>query len=264
MVILAYVKENKDFSRKRLILGLISVVFLTQFARTMAADLIPADPLPVAAPSDSSSPVASDPPPQLPAPVASDPASQVSPAPLATDAPLVPAVSSSTPSAKPSPTPTPPHALASQSLVVQIPNVISVDPRARSVLLPQIAVYGSTNILACISSAQILFAAGFPNTTANAPAGSPLVSGNMSTNLLVSGTAGQVMAILNLSDGMRVTSTGPAIANRSATFSFVAVSEPTINPALCGSGSVSNSRTLTFQAMGLDLSMAKGTVRLKV
>ncbi len=257
-------KENKDFSRKRLILGLISVVFLTQFARTMAADLIPADPLPVAAPSDSSPPIVSDPPPQLPAPVASDPASQVAPAPLATVAPVVPAISTVTPAATPSPTPTPPHALASQSLVVQIPNVISVDPRARSVLLPQIAVYGSATILACISSDQILFAAGFPNTTADSPAGSPLVSGNMSTNLLVSGSAGQVMAILNLSEGMRVTSTGPAIANRSALFRFVAVSKPSINPALCNGGSLSNYRTVSFQPLGLSLDMVKGNVRLKV
>ncbi len=266
-------ERSRGVSRRKVVVALLGALLFTQFAKTMAADLIPADPSIIVTPSDSPvvAPTDSAPPaPPVPTDSPSVPPVQLAPpapstAPAPSDSPVAPAPvvsapTTSSPSA--SPTPPPPHALANQTLVVQVPNQISVDPRARTVLLPPIAAYGTTYLLACANSAQVAFAVQYPNTGAPVK-GQPQVAGAGSTNLRVSGTAAQVLSILNSPSGMRLYSTGPSIANQSIFFNFIALSEPSINPALCGAGSVSNSRTTGFHPLGLAVDMASGNVTLK-
>lgn len=266
-------ERSRGVSRRKVAVALLSALLFTQFAKTMAADLIPADPSILVTPSDSpvATPIDSAPPtpptptdsPAIPPVQLAPPAPSSPPAPSdspTAPTPVVSAPTSSSPTA--SPTPPPPHALANQTLVVQVPNQISVDPRARTVLLPPLAAYGTSYLLACANSAQVAFAVQYPNTGAPVK-GQPQVAGAGTTNLRVSGTAVQVLSILNSPSGMRIYSTGPSIANQYIFFNFIALSEPSVNPALCGAGSVSNSRTTGFHPLGLAVDMANGNVTLK-
>lgn len=259
-------------SRHKLLIALFGALIFTQFARTMAADLIPSEPTIIAGPtqppgptpSDSALPTPSDPP-------SSQPAAPIAPAPSEsppTPTPSDSASSTSSPSPSASATALPPHALADQKMAIHIPNSISVDPRARTVVLPPVRVSGSNFLLACLNSSQINFAILYPNTGAPGK-GQPIVAGAGSTNLRISGTSAQVVAILNshagldLQSGMRLYSTGPSVANQYVFFSLIALSEPSINSELCGAGSMSNSRTIAFHPLGLAVDMAKGNVTLK-
>jgi len=236
----------------------------------MAEDLLPPDPAPIEAPVETPAASASPEvvPTQSPEPVPTQsptPQASVAPASVQTAAavadPVPTSTASSTPS--PSPTPIPPHAVADQNLVIQLPKRMSVDPRARTIQLPQMVVYGSPYILACLNSSQIIFALSHPDTAVNSSAGNVLVAGSGTTNVRISGSPWQVMSVLNSVNGMRLYSAGTALANHGAAFAFIAVSEPTIKPALCGDFAVSNYRTLYFQPLGLNIDMVNGNVTLK-
>ena len=71
------------------------------------------------------------------------------------------------------------------------------------------------------------------------------------------------IGIINSGNGMRLISLGQGLVGKFISLSFVALSEPSINPDLCGTASMSNTRTISIQALGLNLDMAKGDVRLK-
>ena len=265
------IREQKS-RRRRLVTGLCGAILLTQVARTMAEDLLPPDPAPIEAPVETPAASASPEvvPTQSPEPVPTQsptPQASVAPASVQTAAavadPVPTSTASSTPSPSPSPTPIPPHAVADQNLVIQLPKRMSVDPRARTIQLPQLVVYGSPYILACLNSSQIIFALSHPDTAANSSTANVLVAGSGTTNVRISGSPWQVMSVLNSVNGMRLNSAGTALANHGAAFAFIAVSEPTIKPALCGDFAVSNYRTLYFQPLGLNIDMVNGNVTLK-
>jgi hypothetical protein len=146
-------------------------------------------------------------------------------------------------------------------MTIRTPNVVTVDPRARSVYLPQIAAYGVENLLVCISSSQVSFDVSGQNQTD--PKKGTLISGDQSTFLRASGLGSSPIALINGQNGMRAISLSGGIANKFLNLSFVALSEPSLNPALCGDGSPSNNRTMSIQSMGLNVDMLKGNVTLK-
>jgi hypothetical protein len=136
-----------------------------------------------------------------------------------------------------------------------------VDPRARSVYLPQVTTFGAENLLVCISTSQIIFDIAGQNQTD--PKKGTLISGDQSSSLLASGLGSSPIALINGQNGLRLISQNGGIANKSIHLSFVALSEPSLNPALCGDGSPSNNRTISIQSIGLNVDMLKGDVTLK-
>ena len=257
---------DQGLKMRRAIVGFLCLLILGQVARTMADDLLPADPAPVSespsaapevAPPPTESPIATDSP--APAPSATP---ENSPAPIDTASPVseTPApANSASPSA--SPTPTPPFAIANQAMSIVVPNVIKVDPRATSVYLPSIYASGASNLLVCAFGNQVAFDIGGQNQTDSKKG--TMVVGDRTPTLRTSGVGSSPIGNINSGNGMRLISLNQGLVGKYVTLTFVALSEPSINPALCGAGSVSNTRTISIQGLGLNLDMAKGDVRLK-
>ena len=90
-----------------------------------------------------------------------------------------------------------------------------------------------------------------------------LVSGDRSSQLLISGTTDQVVAIVNSYSGLKAVSTRSAIGGLSARMSFVAMNEPTLDSSFCGQGSPANLRVIQFRSLQLEKNLIKNSVDLK-
>jgi hypothetical protein len=155
-----------------------------------------------------------------------------------------------------SPTPVPPHAIADQSMHIAVPASVSTDPRAHSVFLPRLQVSGVDTLLVCgySNATAVNFMQAFPGVE---------IAGSGSPYFRLSGPAHLVMAAFNSDMGARVTSSSRAVPGSVVSFSFVALSKPSISQALCNDGSASNNRTISIRALNMDLNMVKDPVRLK-
>lgn len=207
-------------------------------------------------------------------PVVEEPAAepQVSPSPIPTDLaktepdPKASPTSTAEPSPTPSPSKTPPHALTNQNMQIIAPNEVNVDPRARSVFLPSIYVASGGNLLICASSnlgsfdAKVIDYSGF---SAQDKKSSLEISGANTPYLRISGLGSQAAAIINNGNGLRVFSPNRALAGSYIQLRFVALSEVSNNPKLCGDGSASNTRTIYLRGLGIDLNITKGGITLK-
>lgn len=241
---------------QRAFIGFFALLLIAQVTRTIAADLVPSDPVavvdaPTAAPAPTDLPSPTDAPAPAPTP------SEAAPAP--TDAPTPTDSAGPTPSA--TPTPVAPHAVSDQSMTIRVPAVINVDPRARSVYLPQIAAYGPANLLVCVSSGQVVFDIAGQNQSD--PKLGTLVTGDLTSVIRAAGVGSTAVGAVNSSNGLRAISINQGISGKFITMSFVALSEPSINAALCAAGSASNTRTISIQSIGLNIDMAGGNVTLK-
>lgn len=231
---------------------------IVRLAPTMADELTPspenevsAPVTPEPAPSES---VSTSPEPEAsPTPV---------PVPVPSEEPIAP-VPTATPSPSTSATPPPPTALANQNMQLRVPSSLLVDPRARTASVSELFVSGPQNILACISSGSTLSDVYLKNMVDSDFGSQTLVAGDRSGNVRVTGNAEQVLAILNSAQGIRVTAPMSTIANQSVYFRFVATTAPTLDAALCAKAWPSNTRTLTFRELGLQIEMKKGDVILK-
>lgn len=250
---------------KKTMLGLSILCVLIVAPRSLAEDLISPiigivdsstpEPSPSNSPTESVTPTGS--------PSAEPSMSQVA-SPNPSSSPSPPAPTSSFSSPKPSdsptvavvPTPLPPHAIGNQSMHIAVPATIATDPRAHSVLIPEINVYGTDTLLLCgyATSASVHF---------NSEIQGVLTTGNETSNFKISGPTSLVMASFNSLNGARVLSNGRAISSSALTFSFVALSNASISSSLCNDGSPSNTRTVLFRALNMDLNMVKDPVRLK-
>jgi hypothetical protein len=155
-----------------------------------------------------------------------------------------------------SPTPVPPHAISDQSMHIAVPNSVSTDPRAHSVFLPRLYVSGVDTLLVCgyTNATAVSFTQAFPGVE---------IAGSGSPHFRISGPAHLVMAAFNSDMGARVTASSRAVPGSVVSFSFVALSKPSISQALCNDGSASNNRTISIRALNMDLNMVKDPVRLK-
>lgn len=164
----------------------------------------------------------------------------------------------------PTPTPKPPHALANQAMTIIAPQSVSVDPRARSLFLPQIYVVSSGNLLICTSSNLAAFDANVGNVAAVVKGPSSLeITGAYTPSLRISGLGSQAVWMINSGNGLRVFSNYQALAGSYVQLSFVALSEVSADPRLCNDASPSNTRTIYLRGLGLDLNMVKSGVTLK-
>jgi len=180
-----------------------------------------------------------------------------SPSPTATGDP------SPTASPSPSPTPKPPHAIENQNMRIIAPSEVNVDPRARSVFLPRVYIASPGNLLICASSNLGAFDANTPNISSGEVKSSLEISGANTPYLRISGVGSQAGAIINSGNGLRVFSNSRALAGTYIHLRFVALSEVSANPKLCGDGSASNTRTIYLRGLGIDLNITKSGITLK-
>jgi len=190
------------------------------------------------------------------------------PAPVVTDeptpGPTKPAEPSESPTPTPSPTPAPPHALKNQEMRIIAPRTVNVDPRARSLFLPQIYVANSGNLLICATSNVGAFDAHVGNVAAAEKGPSSLeINGAYTPSLRISSLGSQAAGIINSGNGLRVFSHQRALAGSVVQLTFVSLSEVSANPKLCNDGSPGNTRTIYLRGLGVDLNMIKSGVTLK-
>lgn len=241
-------------SIKRAFLGIFVLIFFIAAPRSLAEDLL--NPIigtvngtsdtasPSAAPSASPTQTPSAEPSALPA--AATPASQ--------SASIKPVAETTTASA--SATPIPPMAIETQTLRVAVPAIFSVDPRAHSVFVPQIQVSGAESLLICgYTNASSINFSNHITGVASQGSGTPTIR--------ISGPSNLVTAAFNSEMGARLQSNSQAISGKVLSLAFIALSKPSIDPALCNDGKPSNTRTISFRAMNMDLNMVKDGVRLK-
>lgn len=225
----------------------------------------------IPAPEVSGEPIPADTPTDTPSevPIPTD-TTQASPSPSAMpspDATRAPVESVETRTAfvdeSPSPSPTPVGPLADQRMRVNIPNVLPVDPRATSRLLPAINLDGPRYLLACIEGSNLYFDIYAKNSPQSFFNNEQLVSGDMTSQLLISGTTDQVLAIINSYGGMKAVATRSAMGGLYARMSFVAMTEPTLESAFCTQGSPSNFRIVYFRGLGLGMNLIKNSLVLR-
>lgn len=254
--------RTPESTMKKAVIALVVLCIFIVTPRSLAEDLLGPILGTVDAPVETASPAPTD----SPAPTESptpDPSTSATasplPAPTASSsaAPEAPPIATSdSPTASASPIPVPPHAIADQIMKIAVPATVSVDPRAHSVFLPRLNVSAVDALLVCgySNASAVSFTSGFPGIE-SAGSGSPFIR--------ISGPTHLVMAALNGDMGARVTSSSKAIPGLIVSLSFVALSKPSIDPALCNDGSPSNNRTISFRALNMDLNMVKDPVRLK-
>lgn len=198
--------------------------------------------------------------------------STVSESPAPTEAPIPssspsaqgsssPSQSSDSPTASSSPSPRTPEPIANQGMRIDMPSTLPVDPRALSRNLPAINISGPDFVLACMNSSNAIFDIYRKNAQDSNFNGEHLASGDFSQNLMITGTAAQVEAIINSFSGLRMVSLRGSISEAVATFAFVAVSQPVLNASIC-SRSV-NTRTIIFRPLGIGLDLKKNGLTLK-
>jgi cytoskeletal protein RodZ len=239
-----------------LIFAFTFVIF--QLAPTLANELTPSPNNEVMTPptSESSTQPSASPEPQG--------TSTPTPVPVPTEESTAPVPTSSpTPSPSTSASPPPITALANQSMQLRVPTSLLVDPRARTASISELFVSGPQNLLVCITSGSLVSDVYLKNFSDSDFGAQTLVAGDRTSNLKVTGSADQVLAILNSAQGVRVSSPTATIATHNLNFRFVATSAPTLDAKLCEKGSPANSRTLSFRELGLEIEMKKGDVILK-
>jgi hypothetical protein len=161
------------------------------------------------------------------------------------------------------PTPEPPAASENQRLKINTPSVLPVDPRAKSRDLPSIQLSGAPYILACISSDSLTFDVYQRNSKDSLFNGEILASGDLTRKLYISGSLEQVLAILNSYGGLRVFDLINGVSGSFIKMSFVAMTQPLVDPSICNQGSALNNRIIYVRALALDMILKKNDLILK-
>jgi hypothetical protein len=258
--------------QQRLVLGISIIALTVALPAAFGLDLVTntqdqeqvveATPTPEA-PVPSPEATAEATPEPTPEPTISAPA-EVAPTPKASAEP--------TSTASPEPTPIPVHALANQSIYLIAPKAVSVDPRATTTTLPAITVGSSETILLCAFSDKAIFHVPYvpyipvaidPKKPELGSKNSFLIQGQGTSHLRISGPSYAVMSAFNGGNGMRISSASGAISGSQILLRFVNMSEPTLDGAFCGQSKVSNNRSISVRALGIDLHMVKADVNLK-
>lgn len=244
--------------------GLELVTNTQEQEQVVEATPTPQAPAPTPETTGEETPAATSEPTPEPTTSSNSPATEVAPTPAASAEP--------TSSASPEPKPVPVHALANQSIYLIAPKVVSVDPRATTTTLPAITTGSSETILLCAASDKAIFHVPYvpfipvainPKKPELGSKNSFLIEGQGSSQLRLSGPSYAVMSAFNGGNGMRITSASRAISGSQIYLRFINMSEPTLDGAFCGRGNVSNNRSISVRALGIDLHMVKADVNLE-
>ena len=207
-------------------------------------------------PTQSASASAEPTPTPVLSPVPSDPKIE-SPSP-------VPSTSRSAAVASPSPSPSPSVlSAAKQIMQLKVPSNLKADPRANTLYFPPINIASSEHLLICISSPDLFIDVYMRNQVDSNFAGAQLVAGDMSHQVLVTGTSAQVAAIINGAGGISTFNPTKPVAGSAVLLQAVAVSAPILNPGFCSKGTSVNVKNSKVSALGITLEFKKGDIPLK-
>lgn len=149
-----------------------------------------------------------------------------------------------------------------QTLQLNIPTVLPVDPRALFSYLPPINVSGSRYLLACLRGNNLLFDVYAKNSRDSFFNEVQLVEGDLTSDLLISGTTDQVVAILNSGGGTRIVGARGPLGGLYLSLTLIALTSPSLDPVHCGQASAMNSRTIYLRALGLGMDLIKNGISL--
>ena len=172
---------------------------------------------------------------------------------------------STTASVAPTPTKEPPHAVANQNMVLQIPRVQRLDPRAKQFNLPQVSFYpeGSPFLMLCMNSSWGIIDLEAKGISDSFSGKDVFIQGDLSDSVQVSGTSSQVLNIFNSFGGLRLKGPdGKAVVGTNLYLRFVAISEPTDNFALCGESQATGQWLTQLQPLGLQVNTKKNPLNL--
>ena len=258
---IAHVQTPRKLILRFLSLASIGLV-LTIVAPVIADENAPAPEIGTALPSDSPSPQPSQSESQTAA--SSDsiiPPGASTPSPSASSSAAATGRSdSATASASPTPTPA---AVANQVMRVNIPTVLPVDPRAIFRSLPSVNISGPQYLLACINASAMNFDIYAKNSSDAFFNGARLATGDLTSDLFISGTTDQVVAILNSYGGMRLIGANRPIGGLYLSLRFTALTAPSLDPVHCGQGSPANTRTIYLRSLEFGQNLIKNGITLK-
>lgn len=168
-------------------------------------------------------------------------------------------------SSSPSSTPTvyPARPSQSQGMVIQVPNEVSVDPRAQIVRIPRISVTGPEYLLVCINTVNTvvdILTIGAPD---NVNATNLFISGDLTSTVTLSAPTTLVNTVFNASGGAKISALGRALAGQQVLVGFLAVDKQAEDASLCPKILSENRRVISIKAIGLGIGMKKGEVTLK-
>jgi len=149
--------------------------------------------------------------------------------------------------------------------ILKIPATGGIDPRATTYFLPLI--YAANEdpevefTMVCISAQALRFDLGAKGVANNSIEGEELITGDQSSQLIVSAKTNRAINLVNSVGGLFLSSNSGGLAGRSLTFRFVAVTKPVADPAFCSAAK--SGAITTVRALGLDLSTVKGGGKLK-
>jgi hypothetical protein len=168
-----------------------------------------------------------------------------------------------TPTPIPSATFTPPKALESQGMKIQMSSKVSVDPRAQIVRMPAISVTGPEYLLLCIQSQSSVFdllTKGVPN---NVVATNLYVGGDLTSTVTLAGPTSLVISVFNSEGGAKVSSLGGFLSNKIVEVNFVATDGLAVDSSMCAKVAPGNKRVILLSPLSLGLELKKGEVRLE-
>jgi hypothetical protein len=168
-------------------------------------------------------------------------------------------------SSSPSSTPTvyPARPSQSQGMVIQVPNEVSVDPRAQIVRIPRISVTGPEYLLVCINTVNTvvdILTIGAPD---NVNATNLFISGDLTSTVTLSAPTTLVNTVFNASGGAKISALGRALAGQQVIVGFLAIDKQAEDASLCPKILSENRRVISIKALGLGIGMKKGEVTLK-
>jgi hypothetical protein len=146
---------------------------------------------------------------------------------------------------------------------VNIPTVLPVDPRAIFRSLPSVNISGPQFLLACINASAMNFDIYAKNSSDAFFNGTRLATGDLTSDLLISGTTDQVVAILNSYGGMRLSGANRPIGGLYLNLRLTALTAPSLDPVHCGQGSPANTRTIYLRSLELGQNLIKNGITLK-
>lgn len=174
-------------------------------------------------------------------------------------------IDSNTARALPTLTDIPPHAVMNQEMVIKVPRVQRVDPRANRFILPAVNFYplGSPYLMLCITSSMAnidVLAKGIDDSF---DGGDVHLSGDRRPLVQISGPAGKVLEIFNSFGGLRLDGpAGKSVSGTKLLMRFVAISEPTKKFALCADSISSSQWLFEVQPLGLEVETKKNRLNL--
>lgn len=151
----------------------------------------------------------------------------------------------------------------SQGMVIQVPEEISVDPRAQIVRIPRISVSGPEYMLVCINTVNTVVDVLTIGAPDNANATNLFISGDLSSTVTLAAPTTLINTVFNASGGAKVSALGRSLAGQQIQIGFLATDKQAENSSLCPKILPENRRVISITALGVGIGMKKGEVTLK-